>query len=304
MMPARSGRRRGRSIDRETWTAPIASGSGPGSGHETEVGSRLVDDVGAAPRIGPDEPPAMPGAGVVLRQQHVARPDGEARARLDLEFERSRQGDDELRPADPGATEGAARCGFLERQFGDRDRQTDALPCRPSPIAMCPSSKQELPSSPVHSLTQRIMTVRSPIVFAPFATSRSASSRAGRIDAGRDRVVGLRAVRPVMRFPIARTFVSPVELARRRNRVPRPAAQAKAFRRHRGADDRRPVPTSPSRGVLASRAASRSDRGSGVFHSLRHGSTRLRSTGPIIARPVDEPITEPMRVDIRARFRG
>src|ERR1700757_2117215 len=86
---------------------------------EVKVSSVLVDDVGPAPRFVADQLPLVARAAVVLREQDVARTDGERRTGLGLELERAGQGDDETRDRVLVPLVRAARPRFLEGQLDD-----------------------------------------------------------------------------------------------------------------------------------------------------------------------------------------
>src|SRR3984957_14621336 len=98
---------------------------------EVKVGSGFVVDVGPAPRIVADQLPLMTGAAVVLREQDVARTDGERRTGLRLELERAGQGDDETwhRVLMPFIR--SARPCFLEGQLDGGHRLADGVATRP-----------------------------------------------------------------------------------------------------------------------------------------------------------------------------
>ena len=127
-------------------------------GLEAQFGALLVDDIGAPPRLIADQPPLVAGAAIVLRKQDVARTDREGRARLRLELEGAGQGDDEAW----GRVLMPLVRNLPSASPGRRSRQpAPALPTEspriPSARSIEPSSNSELPSSPVHKRTQRII---------------------------------------------------------------------------------------------------------------------------------------------------
>jgi hypothetical protein len=109
---------------------------------EVKVGSVFIDDVGPAPRIVADQLPRVAGAAVVLREQDVARTDGERRTGLRLELERAGQGDDEPRDrvrlaGSPGGRwqrcDRARRCEIVEREAAFTEEERRALRRVPVP---------------------------------------------------------------------------------------------------------------------------------------------------------------------------
>src|ERR1700729_619568 len=96
-----------------------------------KVGSVFIDDVGPAPRIVADKPPLMARATVVLREQDVARTDGERRTGLRLELERAGQGDDEPRDRVLVPLVRSARPRLLEVQLDDGHGLANGVATRP-----------------------------------------------------------------------------------------------------------------------------------------------------------------------------
>src|ERR1700722_14971081 len=98
---------------------------------EVKVGSVFIDDVGPAPGIVADQLPLVARAAVVLREQDVARTDGERRARLRLELERAGKGDDEARDRVLVPLVRSARLRFLEGQLPRGHWLADGVAARP-----------------------------------------------------------------------------------------------------------------------------------------------------------------------------
>src|ERR1700761_4138630 len=98
---------------------------------EVRVGSVFVDDVGPAPRLVTDQLPLVARAAVVLREQDIARTDGERRTGLHLELQRAGQGDDETRDRVLVPRPRSARPRFPEGQLGDGYGTADGVAARP-----------------------------------------------------------------------------------------------------------------------------------------------------------------------------
>jgi len=96
-----------------------------------KVGSVLIDDVGPAPWVVADQLPLVACAAVVLREQDVARTDGERRTGLRLELQRAGQGDDETRGRVLVSRPRSARPRFPEGQLDDGNGPANEVAAHP-----------------------------------------------------------------------------------------------------------------------------------------------------------------------------